>query len=89
MFIVARLLVLYGLIRLLSNTSKPLLCAGIYAGITLVLGAFQGLPVPALLLLTAVNGGVGALYFWLLDLTEDTFIYWVILVIGGLILSIF
>ncbi|MBI3478111.1 MAG: hypothetical protein HY010_20450 [Acidobacteria bacterium] len=79
--IIFRVLLLMGLIRLLIETHKPLLCSGIYAAIATGMALISGDGIGAL-----ATGGIAFLlssaYFWLLDRFEESILFWVIMVIG-------
>ena len=84
MAFILQIAVLIGLIKLLIETEKPLLCAGIYAGLTLLLGAIFGAPIIALLISTAIAFGYSFGWFWLLVRVGEGTLWWVVL-IGGLL----
>ncbi len=82
--IIFRILLLVGLIRLLIETNKPLLCSGIYAAIVTAFALVGGSGIAAI-----GAGGMAfllsSLYFWLLDRFEESTLFWVIMVVGLLI----
>jgi hypothetical protein len=77
-------MLLVGLVRLLIVTNKPLLCSGIYATIVTAGALIGGAGIAAF-----VAGGIAlvftSVYFWLLNLFEDSPLFWVIMVVGALI----
>jgi hypothetical protein len=82
--VIFRILLLVGLIRLLIETHKPLLCSGIYATIVTVFALISGAGI------AAIEAGLLAFllssaYFWLLDRFEDSVLFWVIMIVGLLI----
>ncbi len=84
--LILKLLVIIGLIRLLSATQKPILCAGIYAGIVLLLNiAFHSSEFFAVVFGTAIAFSLSFIYFFLLCKFENRGLYWIILVCGFLI----
>ena len=87
MFLIIRIAILVGLVRLLTMTGKPFLCSGIYAAIALFFDLLSGSgPIDAL-----ISGGVAfllaSLYFWLLNRYDEGALYWIILV-GGLLIGL-
>ena len=82
--IIFRILLLVGLIRLLIETHKPLLCSGIYAAIVTAFALVSGSG------MAAIGGGglaflLSSLYFWLLDRFEDSILFWVTMIVGLII----
>ena len=81
--LVAKVLMLVGLVKLLLVTEKVFLCAGIYAGLALAFGAaiegaswsLLGFAGPAFLL--------AAVYFWLLHRLQGSIrLFLLVLVVG-------
>ena len=75
--------ILIACIKLLEETNRPFLCAGIYTGVWALLGLFFGTPWLALLTSSAITFAYTAAYFWLLDRFEySRALWWTILLIG-------
>ena len=88
MFIIIRFIILAGLVRLLFETEKPLLCAGIYTGIRLLFGIVSGQPFEVLLVHTLIGGALAVAYFWVLDkLLGHGLLFWLVAV-GGVVIGI-
>ena len=87
MYIAARLLILVGLIRILSETHRPFLCAAIYAGIASAIAVLMAVPFPELLTGGLISFALASLYFWLLDRSDGSLLWWVVLV-GGLAIGL-
>jgi hypothetical protein len=84
--IIIKLLLLWGLIKLLIETNSPLLCAGIYAGAAFIFSVVSGLSLGPLLLGTAISFALAYVYFWLLDRFHGyTIVFGLIAVLGALI----
>jgi hypothetical protein len=84
MFIIYRLLVLVGLIKLLLVTRKPFLCSGIYAVLTLGASIVSDLSFELVIVITAVRFTFATLYMWLLDRYENSGIVWWLILVGGI-----
>ena len=88
MFIV-KLLLLVGLIRLLFETNKPLLCASIYVAVGVIIGFLAGHQISSILIAALIAFILTAAYFWLLDKFQDSgFIYYAIMIVGFLVIFI-
>ena len=79
---IVKVLILASLIKLLINTEKPMLCAGIYAGAVLFFGLITGGPSFGLFVATAIALACAVLYFWLLQRFNDSALFWVIAALG-------
>lgn len=77
-----RVLLLVGLIRLLIETNKPLVCAEIYAAAAALGALMSGRGVAGALIAAGFGLVLSGLYFWLLDRFDGSFLWWVILVAG-------
>lgn len=82
MIILFKVVVLAMLIQILLRTEKPGLCAGIYTFIVLVLNFLFGGSIINTLIVTAISGVLAFGYFWVLDRTRYTLMFWVIMVVG-------
>ena len=76
-----RIFLIIALIKLLIDTEKPLLCAGIYGAASFVLGLW-GLPAEMAAIRGAIGFGLSFVYFWLLDKFEESGFFWVIMIVG-------
>ena len=86
MFFGVKIFLLVGLIRFVINKESPFLCASIYT-LSCVFLAFMSVTPFALLLLKGVFlFGFSSLYFWLLDKFQEGVLWWIIMVVGLLIL---
>jgi hypothetical protein len=88
--IIFKILALVGLIRLLITVDKPLLCSGLCTLVCLVLGLVWTMGVQdrlllALLIQTAIAFGFSSLYFWLLYRIREGFLWWVVVILGPVI----
>jgi len=88
MIIIAKIFILIGLVRLLIATSKPLLCATIYASAGFIFGLLVGVPFLQMLIASIVGFGLATLYFWLLNRFEDNHVLWWIILIVGLLIGL-
>ena len=78
-----KVFVLAGMIRLLIATDKPVLCAAIYAGVVLVIGAVFGDPMAGVMFMTGLAFISAFVYFWILNrLDTSSVLWWIIAVIG-------
>lgn len=80
--LIFKVLILVALLKLLINTERPNLCAGIYTGIVLLINLMSGVGFLTSIVATAIAGALALIYFWLLNHFRDTAIFWVILIIG-------
>ena len=87
MFIIAKIFILLGLIKLLDATNQPFLCSGIYTGILFILGLISEPPFLSLIIGCIIAFGLSSLYFWLLDRFQGSIIWWIIF-IGGLLIGL-
>ena len=88
MLLVVRVLVLVGLIKILLETDKPLLCAGTYTLIRTVLAAaFHGLSLE-LALFALIAFLLAFLYFWLLDRFRDSLGMFALILVLGLAIGL-
>ena len=84
--LIFKLIAIIGLIRLLHATQKPVLCAGIYAGIVFLLNiASHSSEFLAVIFGTAIAFALSFVYFFLLCRFENRGLYWIILICGFLI----
>ncbi|MBN1815734.1 MAG: hypothetical protein JW828_00145 [Sedimentisphaerales bacterium] len=80
--IIIRIVILVALIRLLTATEQPFLCAGLYAGVRCLFAVAINGPSWSILVFGAVAFLLASLYFWLLDRFDETFWWWIIMVVG-------
>jgi len=83
MFIIIRFFLLAALVKLLLETEKPVLCAGIYTSLGVILHLVLGWGLVPLLIATATAFALAWLYFWLLYRLQESIWFWIVLV-GGL-----
>ena len=89
MGIIISILILAGLIKLLLVSERPLLCAGIYAGLTLFFDFISGAPLRTILLSAGISLVVAWIYFWILNrLAGQGFLWWFVAVCGFAIILI-
>jgi hypothetical protein len=69
-------------VKALSAWGRPFLCAIFYTAPFILYSLITGQP----FVMVAIGGAIGlcynSLYFWLLDYFEESFWYWIILVVG-------
>lgn len=82
---IPRILILLGLVALLKKTGNVALCAGIYAAVLFVFGLIINGNFLGALLAAMIGGVLSFIYFWLLQKTEETFAWWIVLIVGFLI----
>ena len=86
MFLLIKIAILVGLVRLLDATENPLLCASIYAGAVSVLGLAGGATLLGFLLLIAIRLPLAFGYFWLMDRFESlSGAWWILVGVGGIL----
>jgi len=74
-------------VKLLSLGVKPLTVAGIFVAGRVFLALILGGGFSVLLLTAVITGAIAFVYFWLLDRAEGSGVWWVILVLGVLLLA--
>lgn len=84
---IVKILLLVILVRLLLATQKPLLCAGLYTGITFLLGLALGASFPTLLIRGGIGFAMASLYFWLLNRFEDDLVIFFIITGAGILIA--
>lgn len=70
----------------LLDSGGPKLAAGVFTAGKVVLALLVGNGVASALILAVVLGAVSFGYFWLLDRTEGSKIWWLVLIAGALLL---
>ena len=80
-----KIFLLVALLKLLMNTRKPLLCAGLYAGLSFVFAILIGPGLISAVINGVISFALAAVYFGLLNRFDDGFAYWSIMVVGLLI----
>ena len=75
-------IVLAGLVKLVLTTEKPILCAGIYTVIFAITASLLDIPRLYFIISIFVAFGLSLLYFWLLDRYRDSWIFWLVLILG-------
>ncbi len=74
------------LIRILHIAKSPILCASIYTFIVFFFGVISGERFLYIIFNSGIVLGLSFVYYWLLLRYEGYFIYWIILILGLLIL---
>ena len=82
MLAIANLIVLFASIKLLQQTHKPLYPALVYTGVSFIFRLTFGGEIKAVLIGTLIGFVLAFIYFWLLNLTEGSIFWWIILVLG-------
>ena len=77
-----KVIILVGLLKLLIVTERPILCAGVYSGLRLILGLVFGEELIPDLIASAITFGLALLYFWLLNRFQGSSIFWLVLIVG-------
>ena len=80
--LIFKVLILVALLKLLINTERPSLCAGIYTAIVLLFNLMFGLGFIASIVGAAISGVLALIYFWLLNHFRETAIFWLVLILG-------
>ena len=76
------IMILVALIKILLETDRPFVCAGIYAGMNFFFGLAGGFTL-ALFVGVGILFGMASLYFWLLSRLEGAGALWWLVAIGG------
>ncbi len=82
MIFILKLLILFGLVKLLEQNEKPFLCAAIYSVIFFVLSFSIGTGFVDALIGSIISFVFAAIYFWLLDRFMNSGWFWPIFAIG-------
>ncbi|MEZ7279788.1 hypothetical protein [Pseudoalteromonas sp. 68 DY56-GL68] len=80
--LIFKILILVALLKLLINTERPSLCAGIYTAIVLLFNLMFGLGFITSIVGAVISGVLALIYFWLLNHFRDTAIFWLVLILG-------
>lgn len=75
-------IILAALVKLNTECEGPWFATGIFASVGFLFSLMLGVPFLAILIGTAINVGLGFLYFWLLKKTEGSTVWWVIMITG-------
>ena len=75
-------LILAALVKINLECDNPWVATSLFAGLTFVVSLMFGYPFLAILIGTAINIGLGFLYFWLLKKTESSSSWWAVMIIG-------
>jgi len=78
----AKILVVGALIKLLLETDKPAMCAGIYAVLASGLSLLFVHSVVGVLIALGIRFGLAYAYFWLLARFQDSGVFWLIMILG-------
>ena len=87
MILMIRIAILIALVKVLIETNKPLLCAGIYASFVIFMCVLLEIPFANVLFYGAVTLAGAWLYFWLLDRFEGSGGLWYVILIGGVLIG--
>ena len=82
------LVLLAATVKLLINSHSPVASALVYSAGKTFLAAFWSPPILGLVVVGGFTFGLGLLYFWLLQRTEDTFAWWLVLLGLGVVLLV-
>lgn len=85
MFLALQLAVLIGCLKLLVDTERPAMCAGILAGVGGLLALVGGNPLLAVVISTAISFAYCFGWFWLLVRVGSGSIWWLIVAVGLLL----
>ncbi len=85
MIFILKLLILFGLVKLLEQNEKPFLCASIYSAIFFILSLLFGFELFDSLVGSLISFVFAAIYFWLLDRFMNSLWFWPIFAIGILL----
>ena len=87
MIAIAKIFLLVGVVKLLINFEKPVLCSSIYAIGSFILLTMLGLDLGRALVLALIEFGVATLMFALMNRSEGV-AWWTILIAGVLLLGV-
>lgn len=87
MLVIANIVILIGLVKLLVETEKPFVCAGIFTVIRFLFALGFGCGLVAALGVAAVACALACMYFWLLDRFQGAGVVWWLILIAGLLLG--
>jgi hypothetical protein len=76
------LIILLGCLGLLSATRRPVVAAGTFAVTRALLAMMLGRSLVSAIVWTAVYGAVAFVYFWILDRVHGSWLWWVVLAAG-------
>ncbi len=85
-WIIAKICIFMGLISVLLASKSAVLCAVIYTLAIFFFSLLVGKPVESLIFSNVLVFGLSYLYFWLLLRFEGSFLFWLVMVAGILIL---
>jgi len=88
LFLLSKIIFILGLIRWLDEIEDPLVCAGIYTGAAFVVNLLFGFSFGTLLFLTVVRFGLATMYFHALHYLSGGPIYWLVAVVGFVIVLV-
>ena len=83
MFMIVRVMILVGFVKLLIATERPLLCAGLYTVFRFTFALMFGGELVQVLIFSAVAFAFAYLYFWLLNRFQEGVLFWVIAIVGA------
>jgi len=88
MFLILKIAVLVALIKMLLLSVQPGICAGIYTGFYCTFALLLRHPFGEVATMGSIVFGLTWLYFWLLDRYQDKRTFWVVFVLGLVILPL-
>ncbi|WP_269541582.1 hypothetical protein [Cerasicoccus fimbriatus] len=83
------IIILCALVRLNLEMKSPVPCTVIYVVVALFFMLISGLPIFAMLVSAVTYAAMALLFFWALIKTKNSAAWWVIAVVGVLVLGIF
>lgn len=85
MFMVIDFALLVGIVALLIETERPLLCAAIFTACKLLLSLLGKIPLTTLALGCVITFGFMGLWLWLLNRIETARDLWWLVLVGGVV----
>jgi hypothetical protein len=84
---IVKILILLALIKLLKVSESVTLCAVIYGVVALIFTLASNGSFAQAVIAGLIGGALSYLYFWLLHKTENSWLWWIVLV-GGLAIGL-
>ena len=82
MIFILKVLILFGLAKLLEQIEKPFLCAGLYTAIFFVIYLLLGTGLMGALINAGILLVFASFYFWLLNRLIHNMLYWPVFAVG-------
>lgn len=86
MLFVINIFILVALIKIVIQTDRPLMCAGVYTGVHMFFALLLGKGLSVALVGAVVGFFLAWLYFWLLTRTQESVVFWLV-AIGGIVIG--